>query len=103
MLEILAIGQLLPSPLSYLYIVIQYLEPNEIAYVLKECVWAYMKDHVPTPNLFSVDANGLHWRDNENPLAQYVDPLKNTMQKRLSTMGKLYYHMFVYPEKVAKS
>ena len=102
MLEILSIGQLLPSPLSYLYIVIEYLEPNEIAYVLKECVWAYMKDHVPTPNLFTVDSNGLHWRDSDmaKPSAQYVDPLKNTMQKRLATMGKLYYHMFVYPSEL---
>lgn len=100
LLEIMAMGDLLPGPLSYLHIVIQHLEPNEIAYVLKECVWNFMMAHVPSPSLFTCDNNGLYWRDpsTSKPNAQFVDPLRNCLQKKLSTMGNLYYQMFVLPE-----
>lgn len=100
LLEIMALGQILPSPLNFLHVVINYLEPNEIAYVLKECVWNFMMAQVPSPALFTCDSNGIYWRDaaNSKPPAQFVDPLRNTIQKRLSTMGHLYYQMFVLPE-----
>ncbi|CRK88248.1 CLUMA_CG002029, isoform A [Clunio marinus] len=29
------------------------------------------------------------------PSEQFVDPLRNTMQKKLSTLGNLYYQMFI--------
>jgi integrator complex subunit 5 len=100
LLEIMALGDLLPGPLSYLHIVIKSLEPNEIAYVLKECVWNFMMANVPSPSLFTCDNNGLYYRDpaSSKPSAQFVDPLRNCLQKKLSTMGNLYYQMFVLPE-----
>lgn len=57
-LQILAMGQLLPSPLSHTHTVIEYLDPSEIAVVLKECIWNYMKENVPTPVEFFVDNTG---------------------------------------------
>lgn len=58
LLEIMAMGQLLPIPFSYLHAVIEYFEPFEIALVLKECIWNYMKENTPSPMPFSVASNG---------------------------------------------
>uniref|UniRef100_A0A182LTV3 Integrator complex subunit 5 C-terminal domain-containing protein n=1 Tax=Anopheles culicifacies TaxID=139723 RepID=A0A182LTV3_9DIPT len=100
LLELMALAQLLPPPLSYLHIVLEYFDGPEIAYVLKECVWNYMKDHVPSPVLFVCDPTGFHWRDplTSRPPIQYTNPLRNTMQKKLTKVGHLYYQMFVGPE-----
>lgn len=94
LLELLSLGQMLPSPLSYLYIVVEYLEPNEIAYVLKECVWNYMVAH--GPSIFNAEGFEVLQQPQKGPPAeQFVDPLRNTMQKKLSTLGNLYYQMFI--------
>lgn len=94
LLEILSMGQMIPPPLTYLHIVIQYLEPNEIAYVLKECVWNYMVfNGISMPNGDGFETN-LKMR--EQPLAdQFVDPLRYTMQKKLNILGNLYHQMFL--------
>ena len=94
LLELLALAQLLPSPLNYLHIVVGFLEPLEIAFVLKECVWNYMV------------VNGVNFFTNEEFVKQqpeiaaehFVDPLRNTMQKKLKQLGHLYYEMFILPQ-----
>lgn len=94
LLELLSLGQLLPPPLNYLYTVVQQLEPNEIAYVLKECVWNYMVAHGP----YVFNSEGFEVpqpQQRETPADHFVDPLRNTMQKKLSTLGNLYYQMFI--------
>ncbi|XP_055526401.1 integrator complex subunit 5 [Wyeomyia smithii] len=100
LLELMALGQLLPPPLSYLHIVLPYLDAGEIVYVLKECVWNYMKDHVPSPVLFVCDPTGFHWRDPQTsrPPPQYTNPLRHTMQRKLDRLGHLYQQMFFGPE-----
>ncbi|XP_017488980.1 PREDICTED: integrator complex subunit 5 isoform X2 [Rhagoletis zephyria] len=100
LLQLLAMGQLLPPPLSNLHVIIKHFEPPEIALLLKECVWNYLKDHVPSPALFHVDNNDLHWRNphmSRTP-PQYVDTLRNLMQKKLTKLGQHYYQMFIMPE-----
>ncbi|GAB0088755.1 Integrator complex subunit 5 [Sergentomyia squamirostris] len=100
LLEIMALGQLLPPPLSYLHVVIEYFEPYEVVLLLKDCVWNYMKDHVPSPCLFKFDNTGFHWRNPETskPPVQFIDPLRFFMLKRLPLLGGLYHQMFVLPE-----
>lgn len=68
--------------------------------MLKECVWNYLKDHVPSPALFHVDNNGLQWRNGQlcKIPPQYVDTLRNLMQKKLTKLGQHYYQMFIMPE-----
>lgn len=128
LLKILTMGQLIPPPLSHLHVIIEHFEPPEvsraipepsircnviicwnwfsrwsafqIALLLKECIWNYLKDHVPSPALFHVDSNGLQWRNpqlNKVPV-QYVDTLRNLMQKKLAKLGQHYYEMFIMPE-----
>ncbi|XP_053690452.1 integrator complex subunit 5 [Sabethes cyaneus] len=100
LLELMALGQLLPPPLSYLHIVLPHLDAGEIVYVLKECIWNYMKDHVPSPVLFVCDPTGFHWRDPQTsrPPPQYTNPLRHTMQRKLDRLGHLYQQMFFGPE-----
>lgn len=100
LLEVLAAGQLLPPPLNALHTFVEHLEPVEIAIVLKECVWNYMREHVPAPVLYGVDGSGRHWRDpaTARPAAHFLDPLRNIMQCKLATLGRFYHHMFVMVE-----
>lgn len=94
LLELLSLGQMLPSPLNYLYIVVPHLEPNEIAHVLKECVWNYIVAH--GPSVLNSEGFEVNQQQPRGPPAdQFVDPLRNTMQKKLSTLGNLYYEMFI--------
>lgn len=67
---------------------------------MKECVWNYLKDHVPSPALFHVDNNGLQWRNGQlcRIPPQYIDTLRNLMQKKLTKLGEHYFQMFIMPE-----
>lgn len=62
-----------------------------------------MKDNVPSPAQFHVDNNGLQWRNSQlcKIPPQYVDTLRNLMQKKLSKLGQHYYQMFIMPEYVS--
>lgn len=93
-------GQILPPPFNFLHSVIEHFEPPEIALVLKECIWNYMKENVPSPVIYNVDMNGLHWRDSlaARPHPQFIDPLRNIMLRKLPLLGTFYHHMFVLPE-----
>lgn len=93
LLEILSLGQMLPHPLTYLHQVIEYLQPNEIAYVLRECVWNFMAANSSTINETS-DSLG---NKKVSPAVsdQFIDPLRNTMQKKLNILGNLYHQMFI--------
>jgi integrator complex subunit 5 len=94
LLEVLALSQLLPPPLSYLHIIVPSLDPQEISYVLKECVWNYFVANGAT--FFTTDEFAKQIELTADP--QFVDPLRNTMQKKLNTLGDLYYQMFILPE-----
>ncbi|EDV49193.1 integrator complex subunit 5 [Drosophila erecta] len=102
MLQLLAMSQLIPPPLTNLHLIIEQFESAEIALLLRECIWNYLKDHVPSPALFHVDNNGLHWRNTNTQQAkvppQYVDTLRHLMQRKLSTLGPHYHQMFIMGE-----
>ncbi|KAH8273120.1 hypothetical protein KR018_004843 [Drosophila ironensis] len=124
MLQLLAMSQLVPPPLTNLHLIIEHFESVEVSYpppitiecllevnpylapqialLLRECIWNYLKDHVPSPALFHVDTNGLHWRNTSSPQAkvpaQYVDTLRHLMQRKLATLGPHYHQMFIMDE-----
>jgi integrator complex subunit 5 len=95
-LELMALGQLLPPPLSSLRDVIPYLQPQEVVQLLRDCVWNYLRDHVPSPALFTRDENGLMWRDATlaRPEPQYTNTLRSTMQNNIQCLGTLYSQLF---------
>ncbi|KAH8417992.1 hypothetical protein KR222_010192, partial [Zaprionus bogoriensis] len=97
LLQLLAMSQLIPPPLANLHTIIEHFEAPEIALLLRECIWNYLKDHVPSPALFHVDNNGLHWRNTSQAKVapQYVDTLRQLMQKKLNKLGPHYHQMFI--------
>lgn len=54
-LQIMAMGQLLPPPLDYLHVIIRHFEPHEVALIMKECVWNYVKENMPSPSTLISD------------------------------------------------
>ncbi|PZC83876.1 hypothetical protein B5X24_HaOG206625 [Helicoverpa armigera] len=101
LLSTMTLGQLLPHPLSHMLELAPELTASEIVQVLRDCLWNYTRDHVPSPALFTCDSTGLHWRDPATckPPATYTDTLRLIIQKRISKLGHLYPIMFLNLEK----
>ncbi|XP_053602344.1 integrator complex subunit 5 [Plodia interpunctella] len=101
LLETMTLGQLLPHPLSHMLELAPELTASEIVQMLRDCLWNYTRDHVPSPALFTCDSTGLHWRDPSTckPPATYTDTLRLIIQKRISTLGHMYPIMFLNLEK----
>ncbi|CAH0555830.1 unnamed protein product [Brassicogethes aeneus] len=97
LIELMALGQLLPPPLSNIGDVLQFLKCFEIVAILKECVWSYMRDHIPSPALFVCDTNGTYWRDPTivRPPETYTNALRIIMQRNIKTLGPMYAQMFI--------
>ncbi|XP_014247878.1 integrator complex subunit 5 [Cimex lectularius] len=96
-LQIMALGQLLPPPLTALGDVIPYVLPIHVVQILRDCVWNYMRDNVPSPALFTRDANGNMWRDTSTsrPPKQYTETLRLIMLSNLPSLGSLFHTLFV--------
>ncbi|XP_031350418.1 integrator complex subunit 5 isoform X1 [Photinus pyralis] len=96
-LDVMALGQLLPPPLSSIRDVIPYVKCSEIVQILRDCVWNYMRDNVPSPALFNCDSSGMVWRDptTARPPEIYTTTLRIIMQQNIETVGHLYCHMFI--------
>lgn len=63
---------------------------------MRDCVWNYMRDHVPSPALFTCNALGIYWRDSTvaRPPEIYTTTLRIIMQNNIKSVGHLYAHMF---------
>ncbi|CAH1156206.1 unnamed protein product [Phaedon cochleariae] len=96
-IDVMALGQLLPPPLSSIRDVLPYLKCHEIVAVLRECVWCYMRDHIPSPALFGCDSNLVYWRDPiiARPPEMYTNTLRIIMQRNIKSLGHMYAQMFI--------
>ncbi|BES89313.1 integrator complex subunit 5 [Nesidiocoris tenuis] len=97
LLQIMALGQLLPPPLTALSDVVPKIPPNQVAQILRDCVWNYLRDNVPAPALFTRDANGNMWRssaDSRVP-SEYTETLRLVMLNNIQSLGPLYCTLFV--------
>ncbi|KAG8227424.1 hypothetical protein J437_LFUL000433 [Ladona fulva] len=109
LIDLMALGQLLPSPLSAIRDVIPKIAPHEIVVLLRD-IWNYTHENVPSPALFSQDANsGLVWRQGmgpgaeeveggeiscARPLSKHTDSLRHIMQLHIESLGSLYPRLF---------
>ncbi|CAG9762733.1 unnamed protein product [Ceutorhynchus assimilis] len=95
--SIMALGQLLPPPLSNIGDVLPHLRCLETVDILRDCVWCYLRDHIPSPALFTCDSNGIYWRDpvTARPPERYTNTLRIIMQRNMETLGHLLSEMFV--------
>lgn len=57
-----------------------------------------MRDHVPSPALFTKDANGVMWRDStlSKPTKQYTETLRIVMLSNIDKLGDLYNQLFTF-------
>ncbi|KAG6463403.1 hypothetical protein O3G_MSEX013855 [Manduca sexta] len=103
LLSTMTLGQLLPHPLCHMLELAPELSASELVQVLRDCLWNYTRDHVPSPALFTGDSSGIHWRDPSTckPPATYTDTLRLIIQKKISTLGHLYPIMFLNLEQDA--
>lgn len=55
-----------------------------------------MRDHVPSPALFTKDPHGVMWRDPtlSKPTKQYTETLRLVMLSNIDKLGDLYYQLF---------
>lgn len=69
--------------------------------LLRDCVWNYLRDHVPSPALFTQDSTGLMWRDPTLaiPGPQYTDTLRFIIQNNIKELGTFHSQLFVTTSK----
>ena len=90
LIELMATGQLLPPPLSYLSEIIGHISPHEVHVLLKD-VWAFMRDNVPAPSLFVSDRpNVIRDLSDYKMDPRYTERLRLIMLANISRVGHLY-------------
>ncbi|XP_058797109.1 integrator complex subunit 5 [Phymastichus coffea] len=95
--NIMALGQLLPMPLTSIPHILPVLEPHQITTVMRECVWMYMQEHVPAPALFTrVEGATISWRntDTSTPDIRFTETLRLLLLANIHVLGPLYATLF---------
>lgn len=100
LINIMAMGQLLPPPLSYIDEVLPLVTPYE-AFVLLSDIWQYMRDNVPSPALFySNNSNSQRvWRDfsadgQKTCDKKYTNRLRFILFANVEKFGSVYAKFF---------
>ncbi|XP_043288264.1 integrator complex subunit 5 [Venturia canescens] len=95
--NVMALGQLLPPPLVCLRDVLPILSPNQINTVMRECIWAYMHENVPSPALFTLtEGSNIAWRDTDTstPNIRFTETLRLLLLANIHKSGPLYATLF---------
>lgn len=64
---------------------------------MRECLWAYMRENVPSPALFTRnEGTNIAWRDIDmsSPNARFTDTLRLVLLANIHTLGSLYSTLF---------
>lgn len=64
---------------------------------MKECVWAYMRENVPSPALFTrSEGVNIAWRDTDTstPNARFTETLRLVLLANIHKLGPLYATLF---------
>ncbi|KAM0729054.1 Integrator complex subunit 5 [Formica fusca] len=97
LVNIMALGQLLPPPLASIRDILPVLQPHQINTIIRECLWAYMRENVPSPALFTrSEGANIAWRDIDTslPNARFTDTLRLVLLANIHTLGSLYSTLF---------
>ncbi|KAL6431054.1 hypothetical protein ACFW04_007061 [Cataglyphis niger] len=97
LVNIMALGQLLPPPLASIRDILPVLQPHQINTIMRECLWAYMRENVPSPALFTrSEGANIAWRDidTSSPNARFTDTLRLVLLANIHTLGSLYSTLF---------
>ncbi|XP_011638969.1 integrator complex subunit 5 [Pogonomyrmex barbatus] len=97
LVNIMALGQLLPPPLASIRDILPVLQPHQINTIMRECLWAYMRENVPSPALFTRnEGTNIAWRDIDMsaPNARFTDTLRLVLLANIHKLGSLYSTLF---------
>lgn len=97
LVSVMALGQLLPPPLASIRDILPILEPHQINTIMKECVWAYMRENVPSPALFTrSEGANIAWRDTDTstPNLRFTETLRLVLLANIHILGPLYAALF---------
>ncbi|XP_043239108.1 integrator complex subunit 5-like isoform X2 [Amphibalanus amphitrite] len=89
LLYVMALGRLLPPPLTLIPEMLASLTSHEV-YLLLTDVWAYMRDTVPTPAAFTLDANGVTSRSFPPLESRFTTNLLLVLQNNVAKLGHLF-------------
>lgn len=95
--KVMALGQLLPFPLSCITEILPVLKPHQITTVIRECIWIYMQENVPVPMLYSrAEGSGIAWRDPEIsvPHPRFTETLRLSLLANINILSSLYSTLF---------
>ncbi|XP_014227503.1 integrator complex subunit 5 [Trichogramma pretiosum] len=96
-INVMSLGQFLPTPLNRIIDFIDQLKTYQVAILIKDCIWLYMQENVPSPALFpQSDCSTVAWRDMDNiiPNIRYLDILRLTLIVNMRNLGFLYRIIF---------
>ncbi|KAK0086015.1 hypothetical protein PV325_004038 [Microctonus aethiopoides] len=97
LVNVMALGQLLPPPLNCLRDILPILTPTQINAVMRECVWAFMHENVPSPALFTLtEGASIAWRDTDvsTPSTRFTNTLRLFLLANIGKTGALYSTLF---------
>ncbi|XP_043477683.1 integrator complex subunit 5 [Leptopilina heterotoma] len=95
--NVMALGQLLPPPLASIRDILPVLESQQINTIMRECIWAYMHENVPSPALFTrCEGATVAWRDPDSsiPSIRYTETLRLILIANIHKLGPLYSTLF---------
>lgn len=64
---------------------------------MRECIWAYMHENVPSPTLFTrTEGVGIAWRDSDTsvPNIRFTETLRLVLLANIHILGALYATLF---------
>lgn len=69
---------------------------------MRDCIWAYMHENVPTPTLFiQVEGANIAWRDIDTSTTsvRFTETLRLLLLANIHNLGSLYNILFFDPNK----
>lgn len=95
--NVMALGQLLPPPLTSIPEILPTLEAHQITTLMRECVWLYVYENIPSPMLFTrIEGARVAWRDTEtsSPNVRFIEILRLLMLANVNRLDYLYATLF---------
>ncbi|MCL4144388.1 UNVERIFIED_CONTAM: hypothetical protein GTU68_000372 [Idotea baltica] len=88
LLEVMVVGQFLPDAFAVLPQMVQKLAPHEVVCILQD-IWAYLRDHTPSPDRWLLLPSGLHQRPPEPLDPRYSDRCRKLIHVHIDIFGHL--------------
>lgn len=88
LLQIMCIGQFLPDAFAVLPQMVSSLAPHEVVCVLQD-IWAYLRDHTPSPDRWVLLPFGVHQRPAEPLDPRYTDRIRKLIHVHIDLFGHL--------------